>query len=148
MGALASTFGIDWSLLIAQVINFAILIVALTWFLYKPVLKMVKERERVVTKGVADAEESARRLANADGEAEKRLGAAEQEAEGIIERARHAATDERVKIRKEAEERAARVARDAEARAQEAAAQALRHSEREIARLAILAAEKVLKEKV
>src|SRR3989344_4025349 len=113
MGALASTFGIDWSLLIAQVINFAILIVALTWFLYKPVLKMVKERERVVTKGVADAEESARRLANADGEAEKRLGAAGEGSEGIIERARHAATDERVKILKEAEERAARVALDA-----------------------------------
>lgn len=148
MGALATTFGIDWHLLIAQVINFAILVALLTWFLYKPVLKIVKERERVVGKGVKDAEESAKRLASADGEALERVGAAEKEAGNIVEHARHSATDERVQILKEAEERAARIALDAEARAKETAAQSLRQSEKEIARLALLAAEKVMREKV
>lgn len=145
MGALFTTFGIDWHLLIAQAINFTILVVALSWLLYKPVLKMVKERERVIAQGVADAEESTKRLAHADVEVEKRVGAAEKEAGSIVEHARHTATDERVRILKEAEERAQRVAKDAAARAKEMAAQSLRESEREIARLALLAAEKVLR---
>lgn len=147
MSALASTFGIDWHLLIAQIVNFGILALALTWFLYKPVLKMVKERERIVAKGVEDAEVSAQRLASAEGEAQKRALAAEKEAGSIVERARRSASDERAKILKEAEERSARVALDAEARAKETAAQSLRESEKEIARLALLAAEKMLKEK-
>ena len=145
MGALLDTFGIDWHLLTAQVINFAILAVALTWLLYKPVLKMVKEREQVIAKGVADAEESARRLSQADAEVARREKVAEAEASGIVERARHTATDERTKILSEAEERATRVASDAEARAKETVITALRESEKEIARLAILAAEKVMK---
>ena len=148
MGALATTFGIDWHLLVAQVTNFVILVVVLTWLLYKPVLKMVQERERVIAKGVADAEKSTERLAYADSEARKRVETAEEEAGSIVERARHSATDERAKILKEAEERALRVALDADARAKEAMAQSLRQSEQEIARLAILAAEKILKAKV
>ena len=47
----------------------------------------------------------------------------------------------------EAEERAKNVARDADARATEALARATRESEKEIARLAVLAAQKVLKQK-
>lgn len=145
MSALLTTFGIDWHLLTAQVINFAVLAVALTWLLYKPVLKMVKERERVIAKGVTDAEESAKRLAHTGVEVEKLVGAAELEAEDIVERARRSATDEKARILKEAEERALRVALDAEARAKETAAEALRESEKEIARLALLAAEKVIR---
>lgn len=144
MGALFTTFGIDWNLLIAQVVNFAILVVALTWLLYKPVLKMVKERERVVAKGVADAEESARLLAQADVEVEKLVGTAENEAGAIVERSRRSAADERTRILKEAEERSARVALDAESRARQTAEESLRKSEKEIARLALLAAEKVI----
>lgn len=145
MSALLETFGIDWHLLTAQVINFVILAVALTWLLYKPVLKMVKERESVVAKGVADAEEAAKRLAHADIEAGERASAAEADAEGIVERARRSAAEERARIVKEAEARSARVAADAEARAKETAAESIRKSEKEIARLALLAAEKVIR---
>ena len=145
MTELFGAFGIDWHLLTAQVINFSVLVIALTWLLYKPVLKMVKDRERVIAKGVEDAEASAALLASADGQAKERLDTAEGEAEQIVERARHTAVDERTKILRGAEERAARVALDAEARAKETAAQSLRASEREVARLAILAAEKVMR---
>jgi F-type H+-transporting ATPase subunit b len=145
MNALLTTFGIDWHLLIAQVINFAILAVALTWLLYKPVLKMVKERESFIKRGVADAEASAKLLAQADADAGAKIGAAEAEAEKVVERARYSAAEVSTKILKEAETRAARVASDAAARAVETSAKLLRDSEKEIARLAILAAEKVIK---
>jgi hypothetical protein len=48
---------------------------------------------------------------------------------------------------RDAEARAAQVAADAEARAKESAAKALRDSEQEIARLAVLAAAKAMQQK-
>lgn len=147
MDALLEAFGIDWKLLIVQLVNFGILILALWQFLYKPVLKMLEERKALVAKGVADAEAATLKLATADSEALGRVHAASTEAEGIVAAAREHASEEKARIMKEAEARAAASLKDAEARAQEASAKALRESEKEIARLAILAAEKVIREK-
>ena len=145
MTTLFSTFGIDWHLLLAQVINFIVLATVLTWLLYKPVLKIVKERERVITKSVHDAEEITLRLSRTAEGILKRWAPADEEAGGIVQNARYAAADERAKLLKEAEERAARVVSDAEARAKEVSVKMLRDSEKEITRLAMLAAEKVLR---
>lgn len=147
MNALFSTFGIDWHLLFANSLNFIILAALLTWLLYKPVMRIVAEREQVIAKGVQDAESAAQALMAADAEAGKRMTAAETQASTILEDARTTANDERARIMKEAETRAAHVASDAEARAQEAASKAIRESEKEIARLAVLAAAKVVAEK-
>jgi F-type H+-transporting ATPase subunit b len=148
MQDLASAFGIDWKLLLAQAVNFAIVLVALTYFLYKPVVRMLDERKRVVAQGVEDAKKAGEKLANADGEAHSRVATADKQAEEIVSSARESASEEKARILKEAETRAAMVTRDAQARATEAAAKALRESEREVARLAILAAEKVMRSKV
>lgn len=145
MEALFGAFGIDLKLLLAQAVNFAVLFAVLTWLLYKPVLKTLEERKNVVAQGVKDAEEAREKLAGADAEALEKVAGAEQEAQQIVASARDEAGAERSRLLKEAEERAAGIATDAEARAQETAARALRESEKEIARLAILAAEKAMR---
>ncbi|MDD2657633.1 MAG: ATP synthase F0 subunit B [Candidatus Pacebacteria bacterium] len=145
MSQLLSAFGIDWHLLLAQAVNFGIVLIALWYFLYKPVLAMLAKRQELVAKGVEDAGRASEMLAGADSEANSRITAAEGEAEGIVAAARETATAEKTRLLQEAEERAAAVARDAEARAAETAAKAKRESEREVARLAILAVEKILK---
>ncbi|MDB5244765.1 MAG: atpF [Parcubacteria group bacterium] len=147
MQQLLSAFGIDWHLLIAQAVNFAIVLVALTYFLYKPVLNVMQQRKEVVAKGVEDAKLAETKLATADSEAKVLVDTAETEAEGIVANAREVASAEKARLLKEAETRAAAVTRDAEAQAKEMAAQALRNSEQEVARLAILAAEKVMRAK-
>jgi F-type H+-transporting ATPase subunit b len=144
MEAFISTFGVDWRLIIVQAVNFFILAGALTWLLYKPIIKMVAERERVVARGVEDAAEAKRKLDRAADEATERLRTAEGEAEDLVKRARVEAASEKTDIIKNAGEQAARLERDAEARAKEASARILRESESEIARLAILAAEKAI----
>ena len=145
MSALFSTFGLDWHLLVAQVVNFSVLAVALTWFLYKPVLKMVQERKRIVAKGVEDALRAGEMLAEADNEASNRVKIADEEAEKIVARARESAAAEKARLLKEAEMRAVAVTNDAAARAAEIAARFRRESEHEVARLGILAAEKILR---
>ncbi len=148
MQELFAAFGIDWHLLIAQAVNFGIVLVALWYFLYKPVLAMLAKRQQVVAKGVEDAKLAEKMLASADDEALTRITSADAQAESIVSAARESATAEKVRLLKEAETRAAAVAKDAEARAIEVAARARRESEQEIARLAILAAEKVMRTKV
>ncbi|HRH23970.1 MAG TPA: hypothetical protein PK109_00025 [Candidatus Paceibacterota bacterium] len=147
MDALLDAFGIDWKLLIAQAVNFGILIVALYFLLYKPVLKVLEERRVMVAKGVEDAERATQKLAGADAAAAATVEKADKEAAEVLASARDAAATERTRLVKEAEARAAAISADAEARSKEAAAKALRDSEKEIARLAILAAAKVAGEK-
>lgn len=147
MEQLLDAFGINWKLLLAQAVNFAIVLVALRYFFYKPVLAMLEKRRAAVAKGVEDAAAATAMLAGADTEVSKRVGAADVEAESIVSAAREAASAEKARLLKEAEARASAVTRDAEARAKETAAKSLRESEKEIARLAILAAEKVMHSK-
>lgn len=148
MQQLLSAFGINWMLLIAQAVNFGIVLIALWYFLYKPVLAMLAKRQEVVAKGVEDAKQAGELLAGADGEARSRVSAADVEAESIVSAARESANAEKARLLRDAEARAADVTRDAEARARETAAKAARESERDIARLAILAAEKILRAKI
>lgn len=146
MEQLFNAFGIDGKLLLAQLVNFGVLFVALTWLLYKPVMKTLDERAAKIRQGVEDADRAAEAAANADQEAQKVVQGASEEADSIVGTAREHANAEKARIVKDAEARAAQVQADAEARAEETAARALRESEKEVARLAVLAAEKVLRD--
>ena len=147
MESLLDAFGIDWKLLIAQAVNFGVLFVALWILLYKPVMKTLDERANKIAQGVKDAERAAEKLAGADTEAAEVVAKAETEAQESLQSAREAAAQERSRLVKEAEARAEAISADADARAKETAARALRESEKEIARLAVLAAAKVVGEK-
>ena len=76
MEQLIEAFGIDVRLIIIQVFNFGILMAVLTYFLYKPVLKMLNEREAKIAQGIKDAEEAA-----------KVRGEATEEKKAILEKA-------------------------------------------------------------
>jgi F-type H+-transporting ATPase subunit b len=145
MGPLLDAFGIEGHLLLAQLVNFGVLLVVLTYFLYKPVMKTLDERRQVIAKGVEDAQEATAALEGAHEKASEIARAAENDAEGIVTRAREEAGTERDRLVKEAHDRAEGIEKDAQAKAKEAHDRALRESEKEIARLAILAAEKAMR---
>lgn len=147
MDALFAAFGLDAKLLLAQGINFGILFVGLWLLLYKPVMKTLDERAQKIAQGVEDANRAAEKLAGADEEASKVVASAEAKSAEALASAREAASQERARLVKEAEARAEAIAKDADARAKETAAKTLRESEKEIARLAVLAAAKVVSDK-
>jgi len=145
MDSLIHAFGIDQNLLIAQIINFVILVVALTWIVYKPVMKIVEEREAVIAKGVSDALMNAELKAKTEQEAVTVAKQAQKDAEEIVENAKKTATENRSQILLDAQTRGAKIVKDAEARAADEARAIMNASEKEIARLAVLAAEKVMR---
>ena len=147
MEPLLAVFGVNWKLLLAQGINFALLLAILSYFLYRPVLKIIDERRDKIAEGVKTAETAAAQLAEAGKKSDSIVSAASREAETLVASARARANEHGLDIVKSAESRAESILSDATARAGEAKRQALKESEREIARAAMLTAEKILNEK-
>ncbi len=147
MEQLIHAFGIDIRLITIQMINFVVLLGLLSYFLYKPVFNLLAQREETIKKGIADAEEAAQAKALATQEKQEVLTAAQKEAGEITARAEGFGKERTEVMLKEAAEKAAHAIKDAEAKSALLKAQAIKESEAEIARLAILAAEKVLQEK-
>jgi len=147
MSELFAAFGIDWKLLLIQAVNFGLLLAVLTYFLYKPILRIIDERRERIAEGVRAAEAAARRLAEAEEESRTRIGSALREAEQLVASARARADQKGSEIVHAAEHKAQQVIKEAEARAEEAKRLALAASEKEIARAAMLTAEKILRER-
>lgn len=147
MEEIVKAFGIDGRLIIIQLINFGILMAALGYFLYKPVLKMLTEREAKIAQGLKDAEDSAKAKAEAGVEKQNILTKAHGDAEEINKRAKVAADAQATDIVSGAQAKAAQVLVDAEKKRELIKEQARQESEKEIAQIAVLAAEKVLRAK-
>jgi F-type H+-transporting ATPase subunit b len=144
MGELFSTFGINGKLLLIQAVNFGVLLGALTYFLYKPLMKTIDERRSKIEEGVRAADAASQRLAAAAEESQQIVGNGAREAEGLVAAARVRAEEKGSAIVKASEAKAEAVLKDAAARAEEAKRTAMQESEKEIAKAAMLAAEKIL----
>lgn len=145
MEEIIKAFGIDGKLIIIQIVNFTILMVALGYFLYNPILNLLRAREEKIAQGIRDAEAAAVALGTAEEEKKGILTAAHVAATEVNNRAKVAAEDTAATIVKSAEDKAEGVIREAAKKAELLRAQVEKEAEAEIAKTAILAAEKVLR---
>ena len=132
--------------LIAQLVNFTILLVALRVFLYKPVLRLLDERRRRIQEGIEAAAAAAASATQSETESRRALEQARAEGQEAIQRAQDAAS----RLREELEARARADAEQIVSRAREEIAlerdQAIEQLRREFAGLAIDAAERVIEQ--
>lgn len=91
MGETLQQLGIQWPKLIAQVINFAIVLFILWKFAYQPVLAMLAQRREKIAEGMANAEKIKAELAAAEASRRQILDKASVDAGKFIEEARVAA---------------------------------------------------------
>ena len=147
MDQLISAFGIDLQLIILQILNFGLLAAGLTYLLYKPVLRLLKERQQRIEQGIKDAEKAEKMRANAETEKQEILVAAHNEAKEVAARAKVHAEEKGKEIVKQAEQKAGLVVDQAKLAGEEIKTRSLKESETEIAKTAILAAEKILRER-
>ena len=87
MDELIKTFHIDWKLLIAQIINFAIVVGVLGFFAVKPLVKLMTEREGKIKKGVEDAQQAEAELKKAEEIKEEKKKEGRKEAQVILDKA-------------------------------------------------------------
>ncbi|MEK7065488.1 MAG: ATP synthase F0 subunit B, partial [Patescibacteria group bacterium] len=80
--------GIEPTLLVAQIVNFAIIVVVLSKLLYKPILAMLEKRKREIAQGLALTEKMRQEEEKFKERKEKMLLEARKEGHEIIEEAR------------------------------------------------------------
>lgn len=136
--------GINLQLLVAFLINFIILFVLLSFILYKPVLKMLDERQARVKASMEQAEQIKEQATHTQEEIKVQLEAARKEGQAIIAQA----TQLGEKLKEEAKERTQKEAEVIIAKAQVEIQQerdkAIDELRKEFSNIAILAAEKVI----
>lgn len=84
MESILSDFRIDWQSLIAQVVNFSIVVAILYFFIFKPLIKTMTSRSQKIEEGLENAKNSEAKLNIAKEESEKMLKNAKQEANKLI----------------------------------------------------------------
>jgi F-type H+-transporting ATPase subunit b len=88
---IASTFGVDWPHLFAQIVSFGIVCAVLYVLAYKPILRILEARRQQIASGLANAEKIKAELAHIEVERLDILAKADGEGKQLIEEARAAA---------------------------------------------------------
>jgi F-type H+-transporting ATPase subunit b len=136
--------GINPSYLLAQLINFFLLLVLLYLVAYKPILNMLDQRSNKVKESMEQVEVVNKRTAEIEEEAAKRVDEARQEGQEIIKQAMEAGEGARAKARQEAKEEARSLIAKAQEEIQHERDEAVEELRREVADLTIMAAGKVV----
>jgi F-type H+-transporting ATPase subunit b len=99
---------IDWFTIIAQIFNFIVLVLLLRKFLYRPILKVMQEREDLIRNQLAEAEEKQQKAQEQISLYQKKNQNWEQEHQELLQEVKHEIENTHkkmmVKVRQEIEE--------------------------------------------
>jgi F-type H+-transporting ATPase subunit b len=140
--------GIDWKLLIAQGVNFLILLYILKRFVYKPMLAFLDERAGKIESGLHNAEAASKRLEEAEKEHGTLLADAQKQARSIVEEALLVAKKRDAEQLEKTKEEVATLLEAGQKNIAEESARALREAKKELGNLVVLATEKLVGIKV
>ncbi|MBI4089959.1 MAG: F0F1 ATP synthase subunit B [Candidatus Kerfeldbacteria bacterium] len=148
MSDLVAKLGIDWKLLLAQIVNFLVLLWVLKRFAYGPIMRALDNRSKRIEQSLAHAtaieaertkleEGKQAELQQARVEAQALLGQARQDAEAFLAQAREQAKMEAAGVVKSASQEARRMKNEIVAEAKQ-----------ELADVVAASAEKVIRVKL
>jgi F-type H+-transporting ATPase subunit b len=140
------SIGIDWHILLAQLINFGILFGILFVLLYKPVRRMLDERSARIRESMEQAEQVKEQLARTDEQVRTQMEAARREGQGILAQAAQMGERLKEEARGEAKREAETIVNRARAEIERERDEAIEDLRNQFVDLAIAAAEKVVSE--
>lgn len=148
MDELIKTFHIDIKLIIAQAVNFGIVLFVLWKFAYQPILKTLNDRSSKIEKGIKDAENSQIKLAEMEKKEKAVLREAKEEAQKIIQQAEKTALQNAKDLEIAAKVQSEKTLADAKKQIEQEKNKAVKEAKSEIAELVISATEKIIGEKM
>ena len=140
--------GVDWKLLLAQAVNFAVLFWVLRRYAYQPMLDFLEKRTARIEQGITDAEAATAKLSEMTAKEAEVLAAARKEAKAIIASAEEGAKKRDAERALETEAKVKRLIEEAEVKIREEKDKAMQGAKAEIGELVLLSVEKILKEKI
>ena len=148
MEELIKTFHIEINLLIAQFVNFAIVLLILYKFAYKPILKALNKRTEKIEKGLKDSEEASKKLKEMEEKEKDVLKKAKTQAREIIKNSEDAAVKNAAIITDQTEIQAKKMLADAKKQIEQEKEKIITEAKSEIAGLVMAATEKIIGEKM
>jgi len=143
-GSGISQLGINWGVLLTQIVTFIILLVLLRVFAYKPLMRMMDERSRRVKESLEQAESVKEQSAKAEEELKKQLEQASREGQDRIARAVKAGEELKQAAEEEAKRETEKLIVKARSEIRQERDAAITEVRREFADLTVLAAGKVI----
>lgn len=145
---LLHAFGIDYKILIAQTVNFAILFFVLYKVGYKPIFSFLEERQNRIKSGLAMAEKAEANLSAAVEEKNAVIADAKKEANAIVAKASEAAKLRGDEMIAQAKGEIAAIIEKEKEKIREERARTTREIKAEVADLIALSLEKITGEKI
>ncbi|TSC99853.1 MAG: F-type H+-transporting ATPase subunit b [Candidatus Peregrinibacteria bacterium Greene1014_49] len=101
---LLNALGIDLGVLISQLINYGILLVALTVLLYRPILKLLDERKDRIAKSMEDSKKIEHQLKEMETSRKAAMKELDQKSSALLAEAKKQADTSRSELMKAAEQ--------------------------------------------
>jgi F-type H+-transporting ATPase subunit b len=139
-----ASLGVNLPLLLAQLINVAVLFGLLYLLAYKPIMRMLDERSRKIKESMEQTEYIKQKAEQAEEEAKKRIDAAAKEGQEAIARAARTGEEVKREAQQKAKEEAEALIVRARTEIQHERDEAIGELRKEFADITIMAAEKVI----
>lgn len=130
--------------LVAQIINFLILMVLLAKFAYKPLIKVLEERQKKIADSIESAELAKVEAQQLKQDYQEQLSTARKEAQGLVDKAIKLAEQSKEDILEEARQEHARILKTVQAEIAREHEQALTQLKSEVVSLSMAAASKIV----
>ena len=139
-----SELGINGGSLLAQLVNFGILLVLLYLIAYKPILRIIDQRSEKVKESLSQTEDVKLQAEQAEQEIKGKLEQASKQSQEVIDRAAKTGEEIRQRAMEEAKEEAKALVTRARVEIKRESDEVIEQLRREYADLTILAAEKII----
>ena len=139
-----TSLGIDPAVMLAQAVNFFALLAILSFFIYKPVFKLLDERKDRIAKAEEHAQLVEDKLARVEEMTQKEFRKAQEKSHEIITAAKDSATKQGEEIVTMAKEKVGKIVEEGRAVIAKEKNSAAKQIQTEVSRIVILATEKLL----
>jgi F-type H+-transporting ATPase subunit b len=144
MDSFIETFHIDWKIILAQSINFVIVLFVLYFLIVKPLKKLMKERSENIAGGLNDAKVNAELLANTKKEYEEVIAKARAEAHTIFQEGKSEAESKKAEMIENAKKEVENMIASGKKMLESEKAKIIEEAKQEIVSLVVLSTEKLL----
>jgi len=139
-----SSLGIDPAVMLAQAINFFVLLAILSFLVYRPILKLLDKRKERISKAEEHAQLVEDKLARAEELVQKELKNAQQKASEIIAASKESATAQGTELIENAKNKVSKIVEEGRTVIAKERNDAAQQIQNEVSRIVILATEKLL----
>ncbi len=139
-----NTLGINWGVLVAQMVNYGILLVALTVLLYRPILKLLDERRDRIAKSMEDARKIEHQLKEMETSRKASMKELDQKSSALLAEAKRQADMSRTELMKAAEQEVASLLERGKQQLEEEKRKMLSDLEKTVAKATVTLAGKIL----